>query len=114
MTTQECVDTNNQAQDAERFFALSSPVRLALLMLIAEHGGRLNVQALEARLHEYLSYEISQPTVSHHLRILKQAGFIEGKHEGLEKYYRLRRESLGYCIDALRVLARLTRKENSI
>ncbi len=49
MTTQERVDTNNQAQDAERFFALSSPVRLALLMLIAEHGGRLNVQALEAR-----------------------------------------------------------------
>ncbi len=96
MTTQERVDTNNQAQDAERFFALSSPVRLALLMLIAEHGGRLNVQALEARLHEYLTYEVSQPTVSHHLRILKQVGFIEGKHEGLEKYYRLRRESLGY------------------
>ncbi len=72
MTTQERVDTNNPAMDAERFFALSSPVRLALLMLIAEHGGRLNVQALEARLHEYLTYEVSQPTVSHHLRILKQ------------------------------------------
>jgi len=37
---------------------------------------------------------VKQPTVSHHLRILRQAGLVESEREGLWAYYRVRRDGL--------------------
>jgi ArsR family transcriptional regulator len=38
--------------------------------------------------------DVSQPTVSHHLRILREAGWIEGERRGTWIYYRLRPEAV--------------------
>jgi ArsR family transcriptional regulator len=46
---------------------------------------------------------VSQPTVSHHLQILKQAGLVEARRDGKQIYYTLRQEVIADCC---RVIAR--------
>ncbi len=41
--------------------------------------------------------DISQPTVSHHLQILKQAGLVDTRREGKQMYYTLRQEAIANC-----------------
>jgi ArsR family transcriptional regulator len=41
--------------------------------------------------------DISQPTVSHHLQILKQAGLVDTRREGKQTYYTLRQEAIANC-----------------
>ncbi len=43
----------------------------------------------------------SQPTISQHLRILKEAGLIDPRREGLNIYYRLKDEKVALIIDVL-------------
>jgi ArsR family transcriptional regulator len=57
---------------AEIFKALSDPTRLRLVKLLGEHGGALCVNALAHRL------EVTQSAVSQHLRVLRQAGLVNG------------------------------------
>lgn len=46
---------------------------------------------------------VSQPTVSHHLQILKQAGLVDTRRDGKQIYYTLRQEAIANCC---RVIAR--------
>jgi ArsR family transcriptional regulator len=62
-------------ETAQIFGALSDPVRLRMLSLIASQGEVCSC-ALEGPL------EKSQPTISHHTRILNDAGLIEGEKRG--------------------------------
>ena len=58
---------------ARRFKALGDPVRLRLLSLIASHaGGEACVCELT------LSFDVSEPTISHHLKVLRESGLIDG------------------------------------
>jgi ArsR family transcriptional regulator len=41
--------------------------------------------------------DISQPTVSHHLQILKQAGLVDTRRDGKQMYYTLRQEAVAHC-----------------
>ena len=41
--------------------------------------------------------DISQPTVSHHLQILKQADLVDTRREGKQMYYTLRQEAIANC-----------------
>ncbi len=41
--------------------------------------------------------DVSQPTVSHHLQILKQAGLVDTRREGKQMYYTLRQEAIANC-----------------
>ena len=41
------------------------------------------------------AFELSQPTISHHLKILRQAGLIEAERRGTWAYYRLNRAAVG-------------------
>jgi DNA-binding transcriptional ArsR family regulator len=41
--------------------------------------------------------DISQPTVSYHLQILKQAGLVDTRREGKQMYYTLRQEAIANC-----------------
>src|SRR5712691_7140623 len=91
--------------DAKRFEALSKPIRLMILYLIITYDGSLSVDGLLAVLRANM-YLIKQPTLSHHLRILKDAGFVESTHTGNEKFYYVRGEALVYCMDAISMLAR--------
>jgi ArsR family transcriptional regulator, arsenate/arsenite/antimonite-responsive transcriptional repressor len=72
--------------------ALGDPVRLQLVDVLKKHAGKVCVCELVPL------FELSQPTVSHHLKVLRQAGIVGSEREGLWAYY--------YVIpDALKELA---------
>ncbi|MGB9738541.1 ArsR/SmtB family transcription factor [Chloroflexus sp.] len=75
-------------QLADTLALLAHPIRLRLLALLARHGGHVCVCDLEA------SLPVKQPTVSHHLRLLRNGGLIERVRRGQWVYYAVRREVL--------------------
>ena len=67
---------------AGMFKALADPVRLRLLSLIASHdGGEACVCDLTG------PFDVTQPTISHHLRVLREAGLIDCERRGTWVYY---------------------------
>ncbi len=74
---------------ASRFKALGDPTRLRLLSLVAAHAGE---EACVCDLTEPVG--LSQPTVSHHLKILVDAGMLSRDRRGKWAYYRLVPETL--------------------
>jgi ArsR family transcriptional regulator len=69
---------------ASMFKALSDPVRLRLLALIACHDGG------EACVCDVVdAFEVSPPTISHHLKVLREAGMIAADRRGTWIYYRI-------------------------
>ncbi|CAA0078476.1 Arsenic resistance transcriptional regulator ArsR1 [Mycolicibacterium vanbaalenii] len=71
------------------FKALGDPVRLRLLSLIASHpGGEACVCDISA------TFDLSQPTISHHLKVLRSAGILDSERRGSWVYYRAIPEAL--------------------
>ncbi|MEU6847729.1 metalloregulator ArsR/SmtB family transcription factor [Streptomyces sp. NPDC046716] len=72
-----------QAVDLAKVFkALGDPVRLRLLSMIASQaGGEVCVCDLTP------AFDLSQPTISHHLKLLRQAGLIDCERRGTWVYY---------------------------
>jgi ArsR family transcriptional regulator, arsenate/arsenite/antimonite-responsive transcriptional repressor len=69
---------------ARMFKALGDPVRLRLLSLVASHaGGEACVCDLSS------AFDLSQPTISHHLRVLRETGLLECERRGTWVYYRV-------------------------
>ena len=69
---------------APLFKAVADPMRLRLLSLIACHeGGESCVCDLTA------AFDVTAPTVSYHLRILREAGLISAERRGTWVYYRI-------------------------
>lgn len=64
--------------------ALADPVRLQLLSLVASHEGG---EACVCELTE--AFELSQPTISHHLKVLHQAGLLQRTKRGVWVYYKV-------------------------
>ncbi|HLR95392.1 MAG TPA: metalloregulator ArsR/SmtB family transcription factor [Jiangellaceae bacterium] len=86
----------NSRELARAFKALGDPVRLRLLSLIASHaGGEACVCDLTG------AFELSGPTISHHLKVLREAGIIDGERRGTWIYYRVRTEMLGLLSETL-------------
>jgi ArsR family transcriptional regulator, arsenate/arsenite/antimonite-responsive transcriptional repressor len=69
--------------------ALADPVRLRLMSLVASHEGG---EACVCDLTE--CFELSQPTISHHLKVLHEAGLLDRSKRGTWVYYRVRSASL--------------------
>ncbi|HZT90753.1 MAG TPA: metalloregulator ArsR/SmtB family transcription factor [Gaiellaceae bacterium] len=67
---------------AERFRALADPTRVGIVNRLAA-APELCVCDLTA------AFDLSQPTISHHLRILRDAGLVEAAKRGTWSYYRL-------------------------
>ena len=66
------------------FKAMGDPVRLRLLSLIASHDGG------EACVCELTGvFDLTGPTISHHLKVLREAGLINGERRGTWVYYRV-------------------------
>jgi ArsR family transcriptional regulator, arsenate/arsenite/antimonite-responsive transcriptional repressor len=88
------------AAEAERLAAvlkvLADPARLRLLSLIAAHPGG---EACVCELTEPLG--LSQPTVSHHLKVLTTAGLLEREQRGVWAYFRMATDGLRAVRDAL-------------
>ncbi|MCL8024979.1 ArsR/SmtB family transcription factor [Nocardioides bruguierae] len=70
--------------------ALADPVRLRIVSLVAAHEGG---EACVCDLQE--AFELSQPTISHHLKVLHTAGVLDREKRGTWAYYRVRAETLG-------------------
>lgn len=69
--------------------ALGDPVRLRLMSLIASHeGGEACVCDLNA------AFDLSQPTISRHLKILHDAGLLQREKRGVWVYYSARTDAL--------------------
>jgi ArsR family transcriptional regulator len=80
----EPIDKAAAAGLAQVFKALGDPVRLRLLSLIGAHqGGEVCVCDLTT------AFDLTQPTISHHLRVLREAGIITSERRGTWVYYRL-------------------------
>jgi ArsR family transcriptional regulator len=77
--------TEDQARELAKVFkALGDPVRLRLLSLIASHAGG---EACVCDLTD--AFELTGPTISHHLKVLREAGIIDGDRRGTWVYYRV-------------------------
>jgi ArsR family transcriptional regulator len=61
--------------------ALGDPVRLQLVDVLRRHAGKVCVCELVAL------FDLSQPTVSHHLKVLREAGIVGSERVGLWAYY---------------------------
>ncbi len=71
------------------FKALGDPVRLRLLSLIASHaGGEACVCDVTG------AFDLTGPTISHHLKVLREAGLITGERRGTWIYYRVLPDAL--------------------
>ncbi len=80
--------SENEAKDlASGFAALADPVRVRLLSLVAQAGEVCSCE-LEAPLGK------SQPTISHHTKLLAEAGLIEGEKRGRWTWWRIVPEAL--------------------
>ncbi|MET7286833.1 metalloregulator ArsR/SmtB family transcription factor [Streptomyces sp. NPDC005573] len=76
------LDEDQAAELAKLFKALGDPVRLRLLSMIASRaGGEVCVCDLTP------AFDLSQPTISHHLKLLRQAGLIDCERRGTWVYY---------------------------
>ncbi|AOD24198.1 transcriptional regulator [Rhodococcus sp. p52] len=89
--------TGDRAADLARMFkALGDPVRLRLLSLVASHaGGEACVCDISG------SFDLSQPTISHHLRVLREAALLECERRGTWVYYRVVPAALRQLSDVL-------------
>ena len=69
--------------------ALADPVRLRLMSLVASRPGG---EACVCDLNE--AFDLSQPTISHHLKVLHEAGLVDRDKRGVWVYYRARPQAL--------------------
>ncbi|MEU5310469.1 metalloregulator ArsR/SmtB family transcription factor [Streptomyces sp. NPDC021562] len=77
------LDENQAADLAKVFKALGDPVRLRLMSMIASRGQGGEVCVCELT----PAFDLSQPTISHHLKLLRQAGLIDCERRGTWVYY---------------------------
>ena len=79
--------------------ALADPTRLRILSLLSRHEGEVCVFEIVE------SFTLEQPTISHHLRILRDAGLVDCRKKGLWAYYYVRRDALNRARDVIEGLA---------
>ncbi len=88
--TREPLPIDEAERLARMFKALGDPIRLRLLSMVASHeGGAACVCELTGG-----GFTVTGPTISHHLKVLREAGLIEGERRGTWIYYRALPEAL--------------------
>ena len=75
------VERDQAIRMAEVAKALSDPVRVQLVDVLRKHAGKVCVCELVPL------FDLSQPTVSHHLKVLREAGIVGSERQGLWAYY---------------------------
>jgi ArsR family transcriptional regulator, arsenate/arsenite/antimonite-responsive transcriptional repressor len=84
----EPLDAAAATDGAAVFKALGDPVRLRLMSVIASAGDEICVCDITP------AFDVSGPTISHHLRVLRQAGLVDCERRGTWVYYWPVRERL--------------------
>jgi ArsR family transcriptional regulator len=82
------VERAQAARMADVAKALGDPIRLQLVDVLRKHAGKVCVCELVPL------FDISQPTLSHHLRKLRDAGIVDSERRGLWAYYYVIPEAL--------------------
>ncbi len=82
------LDAKAASRLAEAFKALGHPVRLQIVDLLSRYGGQVCVCEIERQ------FPLSQPTISHHLRVLREADLIDAESRGLWVYYHVQPQAL--------------------
>ena len=76
---------DTESVEAERLAtvakALGDPIRLQLVDVLRKHAGKVCVCELTPL------FDVGQPTVSHHLKVLRDAGIVDSERRGLWAYY---------------------------
>jgi ArsR family transcriptional regulator len=75
------IDREQALRLAEVAKALGDPIRLQLVDVLRKHAGKVCVCELQPL------FDISQPTLSHHLKKLREAGIVDSERTGLWAYY---------------------------
>jgi ArsR family transcriptional regulator len=86
---QEPVSAEQAEHIAPLLKALADPVRLRLLSLVASHA---DGEACVCDLND--AFDLSQPTISHHLKVLHEVGLLDRDKRGVWVYYRVSTEAL--------------------
>ena len=68
--------------------ALGDPIRMQLVDVLRRHAGKVCVCELVPL------FDLSQPTVSHHLKVLREAGIVDSERQGLWAYYYVNPDSM--------------------
>jgi len=85
----EPLSAEQAEQVAPLLKALAEPVRLRLMSLLASHPGG---EACVCDLND--AFNLTQPTISHHLKVLHEAGLLDREKRGVWVYYRARTQAL--------------------
>jgi ArsR family transcriptional regulator len=99
--TQEPLSPEQAERIAPLVKALADPVRLRLMSLVAAHEGG---EACVCDLND--AFELSQPTISHHLKVLHQVGLLDRTKRGVWVYYAIRTQALA---DVAKLLGAVSR-----
>ena len=83
---------------AKLFKALGDETRLEILGLLSAAGAELCVCDIESH------FDLAQPTVSHHLKILREAGLVTAERRGTWVYYALEHRTLGLLVEFHKLL----------
>ena len=87
--TAQPLSMEQAGQVAPLLKALADPVRLRLLSLVASHEG---AEACICDLNE--AFDLSQPTISHHMKVLHEVGLLDRSKRGVWVYYKVRTDAL--------------------
>ena len=82
------VERAHASRLAETAKALGDPIRLQLVDVLRNHAGKVCVYELLPL------FDVTQPTLSHHLKKLRDAGIVDSERQGLWAYYYVRPEAL--------------------
>jgi ArsR family transcriptional regulator len=85
---QQQLSSETAQQFTDDLLILAHPIRIQILTMLARSPGQVCVCDLEAAL------PVKQPTVSHHLKLLRDAGLIDCERHGLFAYYFVNRTAL--------------------
>ena len=86
---QEPMSADTAERIAPLLKAIADPVRLRLLSLVASHA---DGEACVCDLND--AFDLSQPTISHHLKVLHEIGLLDRTKRGVWVYYAVRRDAL--------------------
>ncbi len=102
---QECelapIDASDRFAAASLYKALADPHRLTILATLASSAGEVCVCEFTSAL------PLNQPTVSHHLKVLREAGLVTSERRGTWVYYRLAPDALEHVEATTRSLLAL-------
>jgi ArsR family transcriptional regulator, arsenate/arsenite/antimonite-responsive transcriptional repressor len=99
--TQEPLTADAAERIAPLLKALADPVRLRLMSMIASHA---DGEACVCDLND--AFDLSQPTISHHLKVLHEVGLLDRSKRGVWVYYAIRADALAEVAKLLGGVAR--------